>query len=29
VGPFSTRAEAERAAARIKAADLPTVILTL
>lgn len=29
VGPFATRAEAERAAARIKAADLPTVILTL
>ncbi len=29
VGPFSTRAEAERAAARIKAADLPTVILAL
>lgn len=29
VGPFSTRAEAERAAARIKAAELPTVILAL
>ncbi len=29
VGPFATRADAERAAARIKAADLPTVILTL
>lgn len=29
VGPFPTRAEAERAAARIKAADLPTVILAL
>lgn len=29
VGPFATRAEAERAAARIKAADLPTVILAL
>lgn len=29
VGPFSTRAEAERAAARIKTADLPTVILAL
>lgn len=29
VGPFATRAEAERAAARIKAADLPTVILVL
>lgn len=29
VGPFATRAEAERAAARIKAVDLPTVILTL
>ncbi|MEO8125130.1 MAG: SPOR domain-containing protein [Burkholderiales bacterium] len=29
VGPFATRAEAERAAARIKAAGLPTVILTL
>ena len=29
VGPFATRAEAERAAAQIKAADLPTVILTL
>ncbi len=28
-GPFATRAEAERAAARIKAADLPTVILAL
>lgn len=29
VGPFATRAEAERAAARIKAANLPGVILVL
>jgi DedD protein len=29
VGPFATRDEAERAAARLKAAALPTVILTL
>jgi len=29
VGPFPTRAEAERAAAKVKAAGLPAVILTL
>ena len=29
VGPFATRAEAERAAAKIKSAELPAAILTL
>ena len=29
IGPFDTRAEAERAAERVKALDLPAVILTL
>ncbi len=29
VGPFSSRAEAEKAAAKIKALDLPASILTL
>jgi DedD protein len=29
VGPFATRDEAERAASKLKAAALPTVILTL
>lgn len=29
IGPFDSRAEAERAAERVKALDLPAVILTL
>jgi len=29
VGPFATKAEADKAAARIKAAGLPAAILTL
>lgn len=29
IGPFSSREEADRAAARVKAAGLPMVVLTL